>query len=183
LTAAGVYQRILPSFVIVQATTPSGAELGSGVVVNQNGQVVTALHVVRGATPIRLTFADGTATPATVAATTPESDLVTLAPTNRPAAVVPAVLFEGQLRVGQTVYALGDPLGLTATFTAGVVSGLDRTVPLADGSGQMQHVIQFDAAVDPGSSGGPLVDARGQVVGYVTGLANPTDQGLFVGVG
>ena len=94
---------------------------------------------------------------------------------------MPAVL-GGGVRVGDDVYAVGHPLGLVDSLTAGVVSGLNRTIPVP-GGGSLSGLIQFDAAVNPGNSGGPLLNRAGQVVGIVTALANPSDQSFFIGIG
>jgi putative serine protease PepD len=105
-----------------------------------------------------------------------EQDVATLKPATLPQTVVPAVLGGGSA-VGDDVVAIGNPLGLTMSTSAGVVSGLDRRVGGVDGH------IQFDAAVNPGNSGGPLINDRGQVIGIVVSLANPTDAGTFIGIG
>jgi putative serine protease PepD len=180
-TPVQTYQTILPSLVLVVADTRDGTSLGTGVVVNSNGQILTANHVIVGATSIRVTFADSTQAMATVASSSPENDIAVLAPTSLPSVVVPAVL-GGGARIGEATYAVGNPLGFTASFSAGVVSGLNRTVTLEQ-VGTISGMIQFDAAVNPGSSGGPLVNAAGQVIGIVTGLANANDQDVFAGIG
>jgi S1-C subfamily serine protease len=183
--ASLAHRAIEPSLVLVTTLTPTrtGVErgTGAGVVVNDDGTVLTADHVVAGATGITVQFADGTSSPATVATRRPENDIATLTPARLPATVVPAVL-GGRVQVGVPVFAVGHPLGLTDSLSAGVVSALDRTVTVPGGR-QLRHLIQFDAAVNPGNSGGPLLDRAGHVVGIVTGLANPTDQTLFVGIG
>ena len=176
---------ITPSLVIVtaQRTDPGNIDtrLGSGVVINAAGAVLTALHVVDGASRIQLAFADGTTAGATVlvsqagAATSPCSP-----PDRLPDLVVPAVM-AGPPPVGDAVYAVGNPLGLTHSLTAGVVSATDRSIPT--GRGELSGLIQFDAAVNPGNSGGPLLNRAGQVVGIVTALANPANQDFFVGIG
>jgi S1-C subfamily serine protease len=175
---------ITPSLVIVtaQRTDPGNIDtrLGSGVVINAAGAVLTALHVVDGATRIQLGFADGTAAGATVLVTKPESDIAVLAPDRLPDLVVPAVM-AGPPPVGDAVYAVGNPLGLTHSLTAGIVSATDRSIPT--GRGELSGLIQFDAAVNPGNSGGPLLNRAGQVVGIVTALANPANQDFFVGIG
>ena len=146
------------------------------------GQILTARHVVTGAESIQVTFADGTPErgPDRVRAGRP-----TTSPSSRPApppsVIVPAVL-GGGVQVGDDVYAVGHPLGLVDSLTAGVVSGLNRTIPVAGGTA-LNGLIQFDAAVNPGNSGGPLLNRAGQVVGIVTALANPSDQAFFVGIG
>jgi len=175
---------ITPSLVVVtaQRADPGNIDtrLGSGVVINAAGAVLTALHVVDGATRIQLGFADGTTSGATVLVTKPESDIAVLAPDRLPDLVVPAVM-AGPPPVGDAVYAVGNPLGLTHSLTAGVVSATDRSIPT--GRGQLSGLIQFDAAVNPGNSGGPLLNRAGQVVGIVTALANPANQDFFVGIG
>jgi S1-C subfamily serine protease len=175
---------ITPSLVTVtaQRTDPGtiDARLGSGVVINASGAVLTALHVVDGATRIQVAFADGTTAGATVLVSKPDSDIAVLAPDRLPDLVVPAVM-AGPPPVGDAVYAVGNPLGLTHSLTAGVVSATDRTIPT--GRGPLSGLIQFDAAVNPGNSGGPLLNRAGQVVGIVTALANPANQDFFVGIG
>jgi S1-C subfamily serine protease len=175
---------ITPSLVIVtaQRTDPGNIDtrLGSGVIINAAGAVLTALHVVEGASRIQLAFADGTTAGATVLVTKPESDIAVLAPDQLPDVVGPAV-WAGPPPVGDAVYAVGNPLGLTHSLTAGVVSATDRSIPT--GRGELSGLIQFDAAVNPGNSGGPLLNRAGQVVGIVTALANPANQDFFVGIG
>lgn len=178
LTTAQVYAALVPSVVAIQ-----GAGNGTGVVANADGLVVTAFHVVKGAKDIKITFPDGTETPATLAGSDPENDIALLSPTTLPSIVVPAVLGNaGRLAVGDDVVAIGNQLGLIDTTTDGVVSGLERVASGTDGT-RLRGLIQFDAAVNPGSSGGPLVNARGETVGIVVALLNPTSAGTFVGVG
>ena len=183
--ATTAYRMITPSLVTVTTQRTGGATtetgLGSGVVVNAGGAVLTALHVVDGATQIQVDFADGTRAAAQVTATQPEHDIAVLAVDRLPEVVVPAVL-AGPPPVGGTVFAVGNPLGLQRSLTAGVVSANDRTITPPRGPA-LQGLIQFDAAVNPGNSGGPLLNGAGQVVGIVTALANPANQDFFVGVG
>jgi len=183
-STAQIYTNVAPSVVAIDAThQDGGGDSGTGVIVNADGTVMTALHVVKDATAVRLTFADGTASPATVASADPTNDIATLTPTTLPSVVVPAVIGNaGRLKVGDPVVAIGNPLGLALSTTTGVVSGLDRTEHGADGN-DMTGLIQFDAAVNPGSSGGPLVNGNGQTVGIVVALANPTSAGTFIGIG
>lgn len=184
LTVAEIYATLAPSVVSIRAKGTGRAAStasGTGLVANADGTILTAYHVVKGATAIEVTFADGTTSPATVAAAEPKTDIATLTPAKLPTVLVPAVL-GGGAAVGDMVVAIGDQLGLTRSTTTGVVSGLDRGVTTKD-VGDLSGLIQFDAAVNPGSSGGPLVNARGETVGIVVALANPTDAGTFVGVG
>jgi S1-C subfamily serine protease len=182
--SALAYQAILPSLVVVHADPGSGPArpaAGSGVVVSEQGTILTARHVVAGAEHVEVTFADGTEASAEVVAEEPSNDIAVLAPSRAPEVVVPAVL-GGGVEVGDVAFAVGHPLGLVASLSAGVISGLDRSVPV-DGGTVLEGLIQFDAAVNPGSSGGPLLDRDGQVVGIVTALANPNEHGLFTGIG
>jgi S1-C subfamily serine protease len=183
--ATTAYRMITPSLVTVTTQRTGGTTtetgLGSGVVVNAGGAVLTALHVVDGATQIQVDFADGTRAAAQVTASQPEHDIAVLAVDRLPEVVVPAVL-AGPPPVGGTVFAVGNPLGLQRSLTAGVVSANDRTITPPRGPA-LQGLIQFDAAVNPGNSGGPLLNGAGQVVGIVTALANPANQDFFVGVG
>jgi S1-C subfamily serine protease len=182
--AAVAYQTIAPSVVTVTtelAGGPSDTGLGTGVIVNGDGTVLTALHVVAGATRIQVDYADGTSAGAVVTAVQPEIDIAVLGVNALPEVVVPAVL-AGPPAIGDTVFAVGNPLGLRSSLTAGVVSATGRSIGTPGGGG-LAGLIQFDAAVNPGNSGGPLLNPDGQVVGIVTALANPARQDFFVGIG
>jgi S1-C subfamily serine protease len=178
LTVPEVYQALLPSVVRIEADETGNAEaIGTGFIANANGTVMTARHVVTGSKSIKLTYADGTTSAATIAGQDAKNDIAVLTPSKLPDTVVPAAL-GGNAQVGAAVVAIGNPLGLTDSTTSGVVSGLNRSVK--DGG---TGLIQFDAAVNPGNSGGPLVNDRGQVIGVVVSLANPTKAGTFIGIG
>jgi S1-C subfamily serine protease len=184
--AATVYRAILPSLVTVttgggDADGEAAVGLGAGVVINAEGAILTALHVVEGSDRIRVRFADGTTASALVVGSETDTDIAVLAADRLPAVVVPAVM-GGGARVGDAVFPVGNPLGLEGSLSAGVVSALDRSVRTESGT-SMDGLIQFDAAVNPGNSGGPLLDRGGRVIGIVTGLVNPTRQPYFVGVG
>ncbi len=164
-------------------TAPS-AGLGSGVVIDTSGDILTCLHVVSGATSIKITFADGTVSTATIASSQPASDIAVLKPASLPAKLVPAVLGNPRsVQVGNEAYVLGSPFGLYASMSSGVISGLNRSFQLPNNGPTITGLIQIDAAVNPGNSGGPLVNRDGQVIGIVSGLVNPTDQGVFIGIG
>jgi S1-C subfamily serine protease len=155
--------------------------LGTGVVVSAEGAILTAYHVIAGADSIEVTFSDGTTSKAEVVSESRENDTAVLSTERKPEVIVPAVLGGGG-QVGDEVYAVGHPLGLVGSMSAGVISGLGRAIPLDDEL-TLEGLIQFDAAVNPGNSGGPLLNRNGQVIGIVTALANPTDQNFFVGIG
>ncbi|MDQ6715451.1 MAG: trypsin-like peptidase domain-containing protein, partial [Actinomycetota bacterium] len=183
--ASVAYSAIQPSLVLISTkrTSPSGGEAGTGagVIIKTDGTILTALHVVDGADSIQVSYTDGTTSPATVATQQAANDIATLTPATLPQTLVPAVL-GGGVQVGSPVFAVGHPLGLADSLSAGVVSALDRSVNVGGGR-TLSHLIQIDAAVNPGNSGGPLLNKAGQVVGIVTGLANPSQQGFFVGIG
>ena len=182
--SAVAYQQILPSLVEIETERPAGGEpsgLGAGVIINANGSIMTALHVVEGATSIRVSFVDGTRAAATIASTDPKNDIAVLQPEHGPETIVPAVLGGGG-QVGDVTYAVGHPLGFVGSLSSGVISGLNRSVTVKGGK-KLTGLIQFDAAVNPGNSGGPLLDRNGQVIGIVTALANPSRDGYFIGIG
>jgi len=187
LTVPQIYATLAPSVVSIKATGSgpgSGTASGTGVIVNADGAILTAYHVIEGAGSVEVTFADGTSSEAIVVAEAPEMDIAVLMPSQLPAVVVPAVLGASRgLSVGDEVVAIGNQLGLAGSTTSGVVSGLNRSIAGGDDSPDLKGLIQFDAAVNPGSSGGPLVNVRGETVGIVVALANPTDAGTFIGVG
>lgn len=179
--ASVAWSTIQPSLVLVTATRPEGRGTGAGVVVNADGTVLTAAHVVEGATSVQVAWVDGTTSAARVTTSDTSTDTATLLPRTLPQPLVPATL-GGGVRVGDPVFAVGHPLGLADSLSAGVVSALDRSVRV-DGGRTLAHLIQTDAAVNPGNSGGPLLDKAGHVVGIVTGLANPSGEGAFSGIG
>jgi S1-C subfamily serine protease len=187
--SAGVYRVIQPSLVFIETENDSANEdekngVGSGVVVSDKGDILTSLHVISGATSIKLTFADGTETGAVVVAEQPENDIAVLRPTSQPPLLVPAVLGNpGGVRVGDEAYVVGNPLGLYSSMSAGVISALNRTFQPEGQEVQLKNLIQIDAAVNPGNSGGPLLNRNGEVIGIVTALVNPTGQDVFIGIG
>jgi S1-C subfamily serine protease len=183
--AAAAHQAIQPSLVYIttERAGSDGREVGTGagVIIKADGTVLTALHVVSGATKIVTRFADGTQANSKIASQQPASDTAVLTVDQLPEVVVPAVL-GGSARIGDPVFAVGHPLGLADSLSAGVVSALGRTVRTETGA-NLKNLIQFDAAVNPGNSGGPLLDRGGRVIGITTGLANPSRQAFFVGIG
>jgi S1-C subfamily serine protease len=189
-TSAVVYRQILPSVVTIETKSPSGKKskgdhddlgLGTGVIVNRDGSILTAFHVVDGATSIRVSFFDGTRSKARILSSEPDNDTAVLVAERLPEVIVPAVL-GSRVEVGEETYAVGHPLGYVDSLSSGVISGLGRTARAKDGK-TLSGLIQFDAAVNPGNSGGPLLNRRGQVIGIVTALANPSPDGNFIGIG
>src|SRR5499433_3249966 len=173
-TVSAIFHRVGPSVVVVRA----GDALGTGVIVADDGTILTANHVVAGAKTVSVTFADGTKSRALVVAADPQQDIAALTPAGLPGTVVPATL-GGAADVGARVVAIGNPLGLAYSVSSGVISGLNRTADTNDG--RYPGLIQFDASVNPGSSGGPLLDAHGLVIGIVVSIANPVHEDAFAG--
>jgi S1-C subfamily serine protease len=184
-----VYQIIQPSLVLIETKTAHKDSkddfgLGTGVVIDDKGDILTSLHVVEGSNEIRVTFADGSQSRATILGTLPEKDIAVLQAEILPELLTPAVLGNpGAMRVGDEAFVVGNPFGLYSSMSTGVISGFNRQFKLPEKDIEMQGMIQIDAAVNPGNSGGPLLNRNGDVIGIVTGIVNPTDQNFFVGIG
>ena len=163
--------------------TEADQGVGTGVVVKEDGTIMTNFHVVSGASRLEVTFMDGTRSPAVVVGVRPENDLAIIKPHKIPDDLMPAVLAgSGDLQPGDEVVAVGFPFGIGPSVSAGVVSGLGREFQ-ASKDHVMRGLIQFDAAANPGNSGGPLVNMAGEVVGIVTAILNPTRARTFIGIG
>ena len=158
--------------------------VGTGVVIIDNGTILTNLHVIHGAKRIKVTFMDGTESDAVLLSTQPENDLAVLRAKTIPDDLEAATLRStGDLAPGDQVAAIGFPFGIGPSASAGVVSGLKREFRSPEGRQTLTNLIQFDAAANPGNSGGPLVTMDGQVVGIVTAILNPSQQRTFIGIG
>ena len=158
--------------------------VGTGVVIVDKGVILTNLHVVAGAESIRVTFADGLEAPATITALQPENDLAVLQAQKLPDDLIPATMRStADLMPGDQVVAVGFPFGIGPSVSAGVVSGLNRSFRSPEGKQELGNLIQFDAAANPGNSGGPLINMEGEVLGIVTAILNPTQQRTFIGIG
>ncbi len=189
--AAKAYEIIGPSVVRVRGFTDiddPGQDpergVGSGVVIIEDGTILTNLHVVASAKRVKVVFADGTESDATVVGLRPEHDLAILKASTLPDDLVPATMRStADLAMGDEVLAVGFPFAIGPSVSAGVVSGLKREFRSPEGKRQLTNLIQFDAAANPGSSGGPLVTMDGEVVGIVTAILNPTEQRVFIGIG
>ena len=195
--AAKAYEAILPSVVRVVGLmdeNDSGdnnpeqrameRSLGSGVVIIDNGTILTNLHVVWGAKKIRVRFANGHESEAVMMGAQPENDLAVLKAMSLPDDLEAATMRStSDLRPGDHVIAVGHPFGIGPSVSYGVVSGLKREFRSPEGEKTLTNLIQFDAAANPGNSGGPLVTMDGQVVGVVTAILNPSTQRTFIGIG
>ena len=195
---AGIAAKVLPSVVSINVTTPSGGDTGSGIILRADGYILTNNHVVAnalgGAGRVSVTFNDGSTATARIVGADALDDLavIKVERTGLPAAALGTA---SALHVGDAVLALGSPLGLQGTVTAGIVSALNRPVRTSDsqptdpfsgtqspGVTTVLDAIQTDAAVNPGNSGGPLVNAAGQVVGINSAIASTGSNGS-IGVG
>jgi S1-C subfamily serine protease len=185
--ASQVYDVIAPSLVRVEAQVAGDdkkAATGTGTVIDDMGDILSSLHIVDQATAIKVTFIDGTESEAVIVAKDAAQDLVVLRPKVLPDDLVPATLGNsGALNVGDDAIVVGNPFGITNSLSAGVISGLHRNFKSPKTGATMTNLIQFDAAVNPGNSGGPLLNRYGEVVGVVTALLNPGDQEVFIGIG
>jgi S1-C subfamily serine protease len=158
--------------------------VGSGVVIVDNGTILTNLHVVSGSKRVKVKFYDGSESDVDVVRIYPENDLAVIkarrVPDDLPAATLGST---ANLRPGDEVVAVGFPFGIGPSTSAGVISGLDRSFRSPEGKQVMTGLIQFDAAANPGNSGGPLVTMDGEVIGIVTAILNPTPARTFIGIG
>jgi S1-C subfamily serine protease len=189
--AARAAEIVRPSVVRVRSWSAAakgdpegGSDVGTGVVIVDRGLILTNVHVVAGAERIEVVFADGTEAEAAVVGVQPEHDLAVLQARKLPDDLVPATLRSTEgLRPGDEVVAVGFPFGIGPSVSAGVVSGLRRDFYSPRGQRLLTNLIQFDAAANPGNSGGPLVTMEGEVIGVVTGILNPTEERVFIGIG
>ena len=157
--------------------------VGSGVIVDSQGHVLTNYHVIEGADEVSVELWDGTAALARVVGIDQANDLAVLRVAVQPQRLVPARFGDSDLlRLGQPVFAIGNPFALDFAVTSGIVSGLGRERQGLSGR-PIRGAIQIDAAVNPGNSGGPLFNASGEVVGITTSIENPTGQRVFIGIG
>ena len=192
--AANAYEAVIGSVVRVVGEQPpdrpdpkEGEErksVGSGVVIIDKGIILTNLHVVHGASRIKVTYSNGMVSEATLINVQPENDLAVLQAASRPDELEAATMRStGGLRPGDEVIAVGHPFGIGPSTSQGVVSGLKREFRSPEGKRILTNLIQFDAAANPGNSGGPLVTMDGHVVGIVTAIMNPTEARTFIGIG
>jgi S1-C subfamily serine protease len=185
LTAEQIYKRDAPGVVQVTASDPTqGSEsLGSGFVIDKAGHIVTNFHVVRGATKIFVSFSGQDQLAGTVVGSDPSTDVAVLKIRAQASALTPLELGNSDaLRVGDSVYAIGNPFGYTRTLTSGIVSALQRQIK-APNSLTIDNVIQTDASINHGNSGGPLLDAAGRVIGVTSQIYAENSQQGNLGIG
>jgi S1-C subfamily serine protease len=185
LTAEQIYKRDAPGVVQVTASDPTqGSEsLGSGFVIDKAGHIVTNFHVVRGAAKIFVSFSGQDQLAGTVVGSDPSTDVAVLKIRAQASALTPLELGNSDgLRVGDSVYAIGNPFGYTRTLTSGIVSALQRQIK-APNSLTIDNVIQTDASINHGNSGGPLLDAAGRVIGVTSQIYAENSQQGNLGIG
>ena len=185
------YAKISPSVVkVTQYGHEKGKKedvrtgIGTGVVISDTGTILTNLHVVGGADKVKVTFFNGLESEAQVTGVRPELDLAVLQPDTVPDDLKPATLRSTKgLHMGDKVIAVGHPFGIGKSVSSGVISGFRREYKEDEDDTLTTNLIQFDAAANPGNSGGPLTTMDGDVVGIVTAIFNPNNQRTFVGIG
>lgn len=193
-----IYQKLSPAVVNITSTTAARTTRGtpqlpplpdrprrgsgSGVIIDQDGHILTNNHVVAGATRLDVTLADGTTVAGRVLGTDPGNDLAVVRIDADPSRLTVAPLGDSSaLKVGQVAIAIGNPYGLQRTLTTGVISSLGRTYPTGAGGRSIRDMIQTDAAINPGNSGGPLINSQGEVIGINSSIESTT--GAWTGIG
>ena len=179
-----LFERVVPSVVQLRVRGPFRRGTGSGVLIDRSGHIVTNDHVVRGAVTIVVELHDGTVAAAELLGSDPSNDLAVIRANLPATAITPATFGDSDaVRIGEPVFAIGSPFDLDFTLTSGIVSGIDREAHQHLGGRPVRGVIQTDAAVNPGNSGGPLFNAAGEVIGITTAVENPAGQSFFIGIG
>jgi serine protease Do len=179
-SAASIYQQTVAGAVTITTEIARrgalGQGTGSGIVVDQNGDIVTNAHVVAGAQQVQVTFNDGRTASASIVSVNTNADLAVIRVSVGASSLHPVTLGNSDsLQIGDTVYAIGAPFGLTESMTAGIVSGLNRAASGLSG------LIQTDAPINPGNSGGALVNAQGQVIGINDSIESPVQGNVGIG--
>src|SRR6266576_1251490 len=184
-TAETVYKQVSPGVVTITATVSSGTRgsgqaIGSGIVLDTNGNILTNAHVIAGARQIQVTFSDGQTVNATLVGSNTSADLAVIRVSASASSLHPVTLGNSDsVRVGDAVYTIGSPFGLSGSLSQGIVSNLKQSG--ATSVGNLSGLIQTDAAINPGNSGGPLLNAQGEVVGINTSIESPVDGNVGVG--
>ncbi len=176
-TAATVYAQDSPGVVMITVNVGNGQAIGSGIVLDSKGDILTNAHVIAAARSIQVAFSDGTTVPATLVGSNTGADLAVIRISVAASTLHPLTLGNSaSVKVGDNVYAIGSPFGLSGSLSEGIVSNLGQA-----GAGNLTGLIQTDAAINPGNSGGPLVNAQGQVIGVNNSIESPVDGNVGVG--
>src|ERR1700736_2315651 len=178
---ATVYKQDAAGVVTITVTLGNGQAIGSGIVLDTKGNVLTNAHVISGARRIEVTFSDGTTVSGTLIGSNVGADLAVIRVSVAASTLHPLTLGNSStVQVGDSVYAIGSPFGLSGSLTEGIVSNLGQTGAVSGGN-NLTGLIQTDAAINPGNSGGPLVNAQGQVIGINNSIESPVDANVGVG--
>jgi putative serine protease PepD len=176
-TATTIYKQDSPGVVMITVNVSNGQAIGSGIVLDTKGDILTNAHVIASARSIQVAFNDGTTVPAALVGSNTGADLAVIRVSVAASTLHPLTLgSSASVRVGDSVYAIGSPFGLSGSLSEGIVSNLGQT-----GAGNLTGLIQTDAAINPGNSGGPLVNAQGQVIGVNNSIESPVDGNVGVG--
>ena len=180
-TAESVYAQVSPGVVTITSVVGNGQAIGSGIVVDTKGDILTDAHVIAGARQLQVTLSSGQTVPATLVGSNSAADLAVFRISIAASSLHPVTLGNsGGVQVGDTVYAIGSPFGLSGTLTEGIVSNLNQGGAVSTGA-NLAGLIQTDAAINPGNSGGPLVNTAGQVIGINNSIQSPVDGNVGVG--
>jgi putative serine protease PepD len=175
-TAASIYKQDSPGVVTITVNLPNGQAIGSGIVLDTKGDILTNAHVLSGGQNIQVAFSDGTTATGTLVGSNTGADLAVIRVSVAASTLHPLTLgSSASVKVGDTVFAIGSPFGLSGSLTEGIVSNLNQSTPTGN------SLIQTDAAINPGNSGGPLVNALGQVIGVNNSIESPVDGNVGVG--
>jgi putative serine protease PepD len=175
-TVASIYKQDLPGVVTITVNLPNGQAVGSGIVLDTKGDILTNAHVLSGGKNIQVAFSDGTTATGTLVGSNTGADLAVIRVSVAASTLHPLTLgSSASVKVGDSVYAIGSPFGLSGSLTEGIVSNLNQSTPTGS------SLIQTDAAINPGNSGGPLVNALGQVIGVNNSIESPVDGNVGVG--
>jgi putative serine protease PepD len=180
-TAESIYKQVSAGVVTITANLANGQAIGSGIVLDTNGNILTNAHVIAGARQMQVTLSSGQTVSATLVGSNTAADLAVIRISVPASSLHPVTLGDSAtVQVGDNVYAIGSPFGLSGTLTEGIVSNLNQGGAVSTGANQ-SGLIQTDAAINPGNSGGPLVNAAGQVIGINNSIESPVDGNVGVG--
>jgi putative serine protease PepD len=180
-TAESIYAQLSPGVVTITSVVGNGQAIGSGIVLDSQGDILTNAHVIAGGRQMQVTLSSGQTVPATLVGSNSAADLAVIRIAVPASSLHPVTLGNsGGVQVGDTVYAIGSPFGLSGTLTEGIVSNLNQGGAVSTGA-NLSGLIQTDAAINPGNSGGPLVNAAGQVIGINNSIESPVDGNVGVG--
>jgi S1-C subfamily serine protease len=180
-TAESIYKQVSAGVVTITSNVGNGQAIGSGIVLDTSGDILTNAHVIAGARQIQVTLSNGQTVAATLIGSNSAADLAVIRISAPASSLHPVTLGNSDsVQIGDMVYAIGSPFGLSGTFTEGIVSNLNQGGSASNGA-SLSGLIQTDAAINPGNSGGPLVNAQGQVIGINTSIESPVDGNVGVG--